>query len=93
MLCACVCVCREVLDKLLDDNEIPLLCDPAHHMTTPTTGCTSVAEDEGEGLEVFLGAPSAYGIKTDQERVTYLNRGESCDPSRCGLVHEVSHVT
>lgn len=30
-----------------------------------------------EQLEVVLKAPSAYGIKTDQESVTYLNRGNA----------------
>lgn len=65
-----------MLDNLLDDKndlELPLLgplatpIHPSHMHVEAAKSC--------ETFEVVLMTPSAYGIKTDQEKVTYLNRG------------------
>lgn len=61
----------EVLDNLLDNKELPLLqSSMTTHPLPPEVG-----QQVREQLEVVLKSPLAYGIKTDMEKVTYLNRG------------------
>lgn len=63
--------CSVLVSNLLDDNsDLPLL-SPAS-VTTPTR---TPGGDSGANFEVHLKAPSAYGIKVQQDKVTYLNRG------------------
>ena len=68
----------EVLVNLLDNQqELSFLPSPGP-MTTPTQSTptqTSLMAEPCVPLEVVLKAPLAYGIKIDQEKVTYLNRG------------------
>ena len=89
----------EVLTNLLDNKNELLLPGPATPSTNPLLGLGSMVtpthslmDQSGtdceevrsrEQLEVVLKAPSAYGIKADQERVTYLNRGnQGCQSFR-----------
>ena len=65
-------VCNsEVLDNLLDDKELPLLQSSMTTPPLPEVGQQQVCEQ----FEVVLKSPLAHGIKTDMEKVTYLNRG------------------
>ena len=68
----------EVLDNLMQDNsEFPLLLEEASMSLPANSSATSAGIEVGDAkrFEITLNAPTAYGIKTEQERVTYLNKG------------------
>ncbi len=76
----CVCVFSAVLDNLLEDMPLlPPMTPPARLSECMNRGSTVSMTDlsSGRDLEVLMRAPTAHGVRRDQDIVTYLNRGQS----------------
>ena len=76
--------CREVLSNLLTDDH--LLDDPSLFSSPlgfPSNGDSPVSllseskpcSSQNDPLSIVLQVPTAFGIKTSQDRVTYINKG------------------
>lgn len=76
---------------MLDNLDDLLMLPSSPQITTPsklgeygsrgsTVSMTDLSGSGGRDLEAILKAPTAHGIRNDQDNVTYLNRGETYIP-------------
>lgn len=85
---------REVLsnllteDQLLDDSSFtfsplgfPSNGDPSASMMTES----KMNSCQNDPLSIVLNVPTAFGIKTTQDKVTYINKGEERGHTLCWM--------
>ena len=82
-----VVLCREVLSNLLTEDQFldePFSFSPLGFPSNGDSPASLLSENKSEvsnqqndPLSIVLNMPSAFGIKTTQDKVTYINKGES----------------
>lgn len=78
--------CREVLSNLLTDDQLldeSFSFSPLGFPSNGDSPASLLSENKSEvsaqsdPLSIVLNVPSAFGIKATQDKVTYINKGES----------------